>query len=153
MTDSADILTNFCTALMTAFNAVDGSGDHNAFWTAVNGQLFKGRAPAGTAYPYSIFFVVSHNPDKVFAGDRRELLVQFSHFSADQNSSAEAENINYQCNALFDECAAFSITGWALELMKMTSSPGAQVEDWTTPAGESSGWHCPTDFEVTLRKT
>jgi len=149
MSDS-DILTNFKIALMTKFNALV-AGSNNSFYNAIQGRFFDGRAPAGTDYPHSLFFVVSHVTDRVFAGDYRELLVQFSHYSIDPESAAEIELVNAYCNDLFDECAAFTITGATLIWMRMTNSPGAQWEDFTTTIGTDGGWHAPTDFEVTIK--
>lgn len=88
--------------------------------------------------------------DRTFTEDNRDLLVQFSHFSADMAASDEAEIINAYCNALFDECAAFTIAGAKLLWMKLNNSPGAQPEDFTTPSGTESGWCCSTNFDVRI---
>lgn len=141
-----DIITNFCTALVTKFKALVADA-HNNFYNAIQGQLFKGRAPEGTGYPYSVYFVVNQNSDRTFTEDHRDLLVQFSHFSS-KSSSSEAELINAYCNNLYDEGTTFTITGATLVWMKMMNSPGAQPEDHTTPQGTFQVWHCPTDFDV-----
>jgi len=148
MSDS-DILTNFKTALMTKFNALV-AGSNNAFYNSIQGRLFDGRVPIGIPYPHSRFFVVTHTPDRTFTEDHRDLIVQFSHYSIDTENAAEVELINAYCNDLFDECAAFSITGATLIWMRMTNSPGAQQEDFTTASGTEGGWHAPTDFDVRI---
>jgi len=137
----SDILTNLATAIMTKFNALSGSA-HNAFWTAVNGQLFEGEAKTGTPPPYSVFSFVSHTPERTFTEDHRDFLIQFSHFS---ESQAEVKIINVSCNDLFDECAPFTITGAKLEWMRFSNSPGAFPDE---EVGENGGWHCPTDYSV-----
>lgn len=150
---NSDVLTNFCTAITSAFTAVDGSGNHNNFYNSVQGRLFKGRASAKTPLPYSVFFIVTHTTDRDFSDDLRDLVIQFSHFSSDPESSAEVELINAYCNDLFDEIErreSLTIAGAKLIWMRMNSSPGAQADDITTLEGAAEGWHCPTDFEVKL---
>jgi hypothetical protein len=151
MSDSK-IIPNFKTALMTKFTAVDGVGSHNTFYTAIQGRLYEGRAQ-GTDYPYSVYEIIDQTPDKTFSDDYRNLLIQFSHYSDDRYDSSECDLINAYCNDLFDECAAFSITGATLLWMRLTTSPGAKPEMDTKPDGTESGWVAFTDFEADVKMT
>ena len=145
---NSNIKNNFKTAVMTKFNAVDGDGNHNAFWEAVQGRLFYRKAVAGTPFPYSIFFIVVQTPDRTFTEDYRDLLIQFSHFSITPDSSKEVDEIDTYCNDLFDECAAFTITGATLIDMSFGNSMGSDWEEGTTEEGTEGSWHCPTDYNV-----
>ncbi|MDD5538343.1 MAG: hypothetical protein PHF12_05200 [Candidatus Omnitrophica bacterium] len=150
MSDSA-IIWNLKTAIMTKFNAVDGTGAHNAFWEAIQGRLFFKKAPAETPFPYSIFFIVVHTPDRTFTEDNREILVQFSHFSDDPESSKEVDDNDTYCNDLFDEIekrGGLSITGATLIWMRFANSTGSDWEEGETPEAGGGNWHCPTDYEV-----
>jgi len=120
-----DVLNNFAEALYDKVNLLTG-GAHSDYWEAIQGRFFKGRAPQGTTFPYSIYRVVSHIPHRTFNSDHRELGVQFSHYSI-ASSPEEVEQINFYCNSLFDEKASFPITGASLEWMKMTNSQGLRV--------------------------
>lgn len=142
----SDIMTNLATAIMTKFNATTG-GSHNAHYTAVNGRLFKGRAPTGAEYPYSAFMVVMAQPERTFSEDYRSIIVQFFHYSDDTLSAAECESINAACNDLFDECS-LAITGARLEWMRIQDSPGAQPEQMPTANGMTDGWLAITEYEA-----
>jgi hypothetical protein len=149
MADAIDIISNFKAAIMAKFNAIDGDGNHNDYWNSIQGRLYFGRAEEGSDYPYSVYYITSHTPDRTFTEDMRDLLVQFSHFSANKSSSIEVETINAYCNNLFDECAPFEITGATLIWMKFNQSQGAMPEDFITPTSDG-GWHCPTDYDVKI---
>lgn len=144
----SDILTNLKTAIMTKFKAVDGDGEHNSYFNSIGGRLSYGRVSSGMAFPYSVFSIVSHGTDRTFTEDHRDILVQFSHFSDDPNSSNEAELIGAYCSDLFDECDPFTITGATLEWMRLSSNPGTQADEVPSGNGTKEGWHCPVDFEV-----
>jgi hypothetical protein len=150
MPDSA-IAWNLRTAIMTKFNAVDGGGAHNTFWEAVHGRLFYKKAPTGTPFPYSIFFIVSQTTDRTFTEDNRDFLVQFSHFSDNSESSKEADDSDTYCNDLFDEIerrGGLSITGATLIWMRLNMPGSSDWEEGETPEAGGGAWHCPTDYEV-----
>ena len=152
MADSA-IMLNLKTAIITKFNAVDGVGAHNAFWEAVQGRLFYNKATAGTPFPYSVFSFVTHTPDRTFTEDNRDILIQFSHFSADQDSSQETDDIDNHCNDLFDEIekrGGLTITGATLIWMRFSNSIGSYWEEGENTEGTGGNWHCPTDYEVRI---
>lgn len=144
---NSDILTNFSAGLITKFKALVAD-EHNSFWQAVNGQLFDGQAPAGASFPYSVFSVVSHVPERTFTEDHRNLLVQFSHFA---ETKAESKTIAAACNDLFDECAAFTITGATLIWMRLDNGQDAMPEDVdATESGATTVWHLPADYDVKI---
>ena len=154
---NSNIKNNLKTAIMTKFNAVDGSGVHNEFWEATQGRLFYKKAPDGTpTFPYSIFFIVVQTPDRTFTEDQRDLLVQFSHFSNVQDSSKEVDEIDTYCNDLFDEIdkrGGLSITGATLIWMRFSNSTGADWEEGETTEATGGCWHCPTDYDVKVSLT
>jgi len=137
------------TAIMTLFNSTTG-GANNSFWTVTNGQLFYGRAPAGSVFPYAIFFPVSGIPDNAFVTEYRDRIIQFSNFSDDPESALEANDMADKCEALFDGCS-LTISGQTLVIMEVDNNPGAMAEENTTVEGTTTIWHAPVDFRVHVK--
>lgn len=115
MTDS-DVLYNLCVAIYSKFTAVDGLGAANAFYTALNGQLFEDEAPEGTQYPYAVYSVVAAPKEKTFTEVYTNVLLQLSIYSSNMDSS-EIKGLYTKAVALFDECS-LTITGSKLVWMR-----------------------------------
>jgi hypothetical protein len=111
----------------------------------IQDRLYKGQGPAGAAFPYAVYFVVSDVPERTFTERYESVLVQFSLFSK-ASSSSEVEDMFAHLKALYDECA-MSITGYTLIWMRMVNA-NLMVEDVETPDGTQQAWHYAVDFEV-----
>ena len=145
MTDNADVLTNLCTALYSKFTAVDGGGSQNAFYTAINGQLFEDEAPEGTQYPYAVYSVIAAPKERTFTEIYTNILLQLSIFSSNMDSS-EIKGIYQKAAALFDECS-LSVTGSTLVWMREENLT-TLVEEVTTPTGTDKVRAYHIDFEI-----
>lgn len=138
------------TAILTLFNALAG-GANNSYWLALTGRLFYGKAPAGTPYPYAIFFPVSGISDNSFVTSYRDRIIQFSNFSDNSASALEANDLADKCEALFNGCS-LTITGQTLVNMEIESNPGAMPEEQAaTTGGTTTAWHAPVDFRVHVK--
>ena len=113
--------------------------------TAVNGRLFKGRAPEGAEYPYVVFFLVSDTPDWTFKNSFEYALVQFSLFSS-ASSSGEVEDMYTYLKTLYDDCS-LTLAGSVLTWMKRQQAT-LTVEDHTTAAGTTEVWHYAVDYDI-----
>lgn len=135
------MLNNLFTAIMTK---VAGS----AFSTNVGGRVFLDQAPDGAEFPYAVFFLVVGTPDDVFNKKGRDLLIQFSLFSASQGAT-EITNMYNDLHSLFDD-AAFSITSNTL-IWCRESNLTTMVEEITVnnAAQAVKAWH--VDFEIIVR--
>lgn len=145
MTDNADVLTNLCTALYSRFTAVDGTGSQNAFYTAINGQLFEDEAPAGTQYPYAVYMIVTAPKERTFSEIYTNITLQLSIFSSNMDSS-EIKGLYQKAVALFDECQ-LSITGSKLVWMR-EENLSTLIEEVTTPTGTERVRAYHIDFEI-----
>ena len=112
----------------------------------ISNRLLKGQAPEDTAFPYSVYFVVTNTPERTFTEDYRNVIVQFSLFSS-ESGSTEIENMAAALEALYDE-QPMTVTGSTLIWMKLTSTTGANKEDHITPSGTQSVWVVHSDYEI-----
>ena len=136
-------MVNLFTAIMTKISA-------SVFSSDVGGRVFLDQAPAGTEFPYCVFFIVSGVPDRTFTERYTDTLIQFSLFSA-SSGAAEITTMYKDLKALLDECAlTIPPTGtptdtliWCREANLTT-----MVEDITTADGTQTvkAWY--VDFEV-----
>ena len=149
MTDSADVLTNFCVAFYSKFTALDGVGSQNAFYQAINGQLFEDEAPTGTQYPYAVYSVVAAPKERTFTEIYTNILLQLSIFSSNMDSS-EIKGLYQKAAALFDECS-LSVTGSTLVWMREENLT-TLVEEVTTQTGTERvrAYHVDYDIKVSL---
>lgn len=144
MTDSADVANQIAAAIMTKFNALDGSGNHNDFWIALNGHLFDGDAD-DQDYPYSVFWFVTIRKEKTFTEEFTEALIQFDFYST--VSGADARNLRFLAYQLFDE-KSLTITGSTLLWMRQINEVGgSQPEDIVTPEAKKA-WHAIAEYEA-----
>jgi len=128
-------------------NAIYAKCAGSALDTLINGQILYGKAPAGTRYPYVVFYRVSAGIEKTFTEEYDNPLIQFSVFSADPNSSNEVHEIADAIKALYDECS-LTITGSTLIYIKLQSDVGPMEDDSISQDGADGGWACHLDFEV-----
>jgi hypothetical protein len=137
-------LNNLLTAMMTHFSETIG-GNHNAFYNDINGRLYRNRAPAETEFPYAVYFIVSGTPDDVFNKKGRNILIQFSLFSASE-SAVEITTMYNDLHSLFDDCT-LTITSNTLIDMHETNLT-TMVEDITVADGTTTVKHYAVDFEI-----
>ena len=141
------------TGIYTFFTAAPG-GVHNDFYTALNGRLFFGEAPEGTNLsdgPYGIFFFVSDTNNDVFAGQGKDVYVQFSLFSGD-SSPAVILDMDKDLSTLYKD-TSFAVTGWTVINMKRVQGNGPLNIPADTESGTGRYWMHTVDFEISLHKT
>lgn len=135
------MLNNLFTAIMTK---ISGS----AFSSGIGSRIFLDQAPDGVEFPYAVFFLVVGTPDDVFNKKGRDLLIQFSLFSASQGAT-EITTMYNNLHSLFDD-AAFSITSntliWCRETNLTTMVEEIVVNNATQVV---KAWH--VDFEIITR--
>ena len=142
-------MKNLTTAIYTHFTALDG-GAHNAFWTDLQGQLYKGRAPEGTEFPYAVFSLAGESHMKTFDSHFKNPLIQFSLFSS-ESSTSEIEDMFTDCNALYDE-AELTITDNTHIWMRIQNDE--LIPDIiTTRQWTREIWHYVIDYDVMVQYT
>ena len=122
----------------------------SAFATDVGNRLFKGQAPDGSDFPYSVYLFISDVPEYTFSEAYENVMVQFSIFSS-AASSAEIEDALTHLKSLYDDCA-LSVTGYATVWMRRTGGTLPGKEEHTTPAGTQNIWIAHVEYEVYLSK-
>ena len=130
-------------------NAIYAKCAGSALDTLINGQIFYGKAPTGTRYPYVVFSRVSAVDDKTFDKEYDNALIQFSVFSANSSSSNEAHDIAEVVKALYNKCT-LSISGKTLIAMEKMNDVGPIEDDSISQDGADGGWACFLDFDVTV---
>ena len=125
--------------------AIYGKMAGSAFGTAIGSRLFKGQAPDGTEYPYSVYQLVTNSPERTFTEDFENTTIQFSLFST-ASGTTEIENMFSALKALYDE-QSFTIAGSTLVWMRRATTV-FNVEDHTTPTGTQRVWAYHVDFEI-----
>lgn len=149
MTDAAD-LEPF-TGIMTRFNALDGSGNHNDLWNDVNGQMYgEGEVPEGTPPPYITILSVSDNNEDTFTEEGVEQYIQFSLFSG-SSSKAEVKRMDKHLTALFKD-KTFAVTGWTVVVMRRVQGSGPISVPADVEAGTGGYWQLDADYTITLNK-
>ena len=142
-------MKTFYTAIFTKFNAVDGGGDHNSFWTDIGGRMFFGEAPENVAWPYCVVSHIASTQRDTFKDKIDDILVQFSIFSSNP-SSAEVHDAMTHLKALFDD-ATLSITGDTLVYF-IRGVEGLERDDIDTPDGLQRGWHYHVDYDALVQR-
>lgn len=140
-------MKNFYTGLYSHFTKTT-DGDHNSFYTAVNGQLYHAVAPAGAVMPYSVYSHIASNPNDTFTEGMDEILIQFSIFSASEDD-AEVHDAMTALKALFDNCT-FTITSATLVSFKR-GSEGLEPDEFDA-AGTQKGWHYHVDYTAMIKR-
>ena len=136
-------MNNLLTALMTK---ISGS----AFSSDVGGRVFLDEAPAGTEFPYCVFFIVSASPEKTFSEYYTDTMIQFSLFSASAGAT-EITTMYKNLKALLDECAlTIPPTGTATDTLiwMREANLTTMVEDITVADATQTVKHWAVDFEV-----
>jgi hypothetical protein len=144
MTETYDVLTNFCTAFYGKFTELTG-GAHNSFFNAVSGQLFEDEAPEGIQYPYAVYRIIVAPKERTFSEVYSNIMLQLSIFSSNPDSSEIKEAYAY-AGQLFDE-KSLTITGSTLVWMRETNL-AVIMEEHTTPTGTQSVKAYHITFEV-----
>jgi len=116
----------------------------------VRGQIFIGRAPKGTAYPYIIFFPISDVPEDTFKNKIDSVAIQFSLFSSN-SSLIEIEGIYSSLIALLDD-AVLTITGLTQCILYRENTIFID-EQVITPSGTEDVWHYAVDYQIIVETT
>jgi len=132
-------------------NAIYAKCSGSTLDTLINGQIYYGKAPFGTRFPYVVFSRVTGNIEKTFTEEYDLPLIQFSVFSATPTSSNEAHDIAEAVKALYDECS-LTISGSTLIWMRLQSDVGPIDDDSISQDGADGGWACHLDFECMVSK-
>jgi len=151
MTDSTDILSNFCTAFYSKFTAVDGGGANNAFYTSINGRFFEDEAEAGTPFPYAVYSIVTAPKQWNFKNVLTDILLQISIFSSNIDAR-EIQDIYQHASDLYND-AVLSITGATLAMIYEENMTPILEEHTTTTEGTTRVRHYAIDFRITTEPT
>lgn len=125
--------------------AIFAKATSSTFLNALNGRLFKQRAPDASDYPYAIFQIISDVPEKTFSEDMEDVVLQFRLFS-DTSGSTEVENLYTYLRSLYDECS-LSITGSTLVWCRRIFSAPFD-EDHTTKTGVVHVFGYQADYSI-----
>ncbi len=139
------LMDNLRLGIMALFNT------GGAFNTAVNGRLFFGDAPEGTNLQdgsYAIFFFVSDTNDDVFAGQGKEVYVQFSLFSGD-SSPAVILAMDTHLTTMFKD-KIFPVSGWTVVVMKRVQGSGPINVPADVDAGTGRYWQFDIDYVISI---
>ena len=139
--------------LMTLFNAVDGTGNHNAFWNDLNGRLFWKKAPAGISLAdglFAIFFVVSDVNDDTFSEEIRDCFIQFSIFSG-ESSDDKILDADEHLSVLLNG-TTFAITGAKITASRQQGNGPVAISE-TTEAGTEEYSQTDIDFKLAIAPT
>ena len=129
--------------------AIWGKLSGSALASRISNRLYKGQAPDGATYPYSVFFIVSGSPDPVFQINYEDITVQFSLFSS-TSGSTEVEDMFTDLKALYDDCT-LTPTSETVIYMKRVNYTGANKEDHITLAGTQSVWAIHADYGIFVK--
>lgn len=115
------------------------------FLSSIGGRLFLDKAPQGTEFPYVVFFIVYGGPDEAFGRKGRNILVQFSIFSASPGG-AEIAGIYNALRKVYDDCT-LTITGhgciWMHEMNFTTA-----MDDADTVGATTAVRHWISEYEI-----
>ena len=128
--------------------AIYSKASGSSFLNAISGRFYKGRAPEGADYPYTLYRLVSGYPDDVFNGDYENVLFQFSSFSS-TSGSTEIEDIFTYLTALYDDCD-MTITNETLIYMRRESF-NMFIDEHTTPSGTIQVWAYHVDYRILVK--
>jgi hypothetical protein len=124
----------------------------SAFATSIGSRLYDGRAPQNPTWPYAVYYLISSVPDRTFAEDMTDCIVQFSVFSA---ASAQTEILDIGTNliALYDN-AVLTASGWKQIFMELANGEG-EVTDYPadTLTGTGAYFQYDIDFNVKLSRS
>lgn len=135
-------MNNLLTALATK---ISGS----ALSTDVGGRIYLDEYPSDempATYPYIIYFIVSGNPDDAFNKEGKDVLIQFSLFSA-SSSAIEITNMYADLKTLFNNCS-FTITSSVLVWMHETNLT-TMIDEIIVADAAQSVKHWAVDYEIT----
>lgn len=107
--------------------------------------MFKGRAPAGTPFPFVVFSVISDIQADTFKDKFDDVLIQFSLFSS-SSSTTEIEDMYDHLKTLYDDCS-LTPTGATVCLMKRENSHFI-VEDGPNPDAGDTIWHYAVEYGI-----
>jgi len=113
----------------------------------VSNQLFKGRAPDATEYPYIVYMVVTDVPEKTFSEDFENVIVQFSLFSA-ASGTTELEDMYTDLKTLYDD-QELTVVGSTMIWMKRDMAVFS-VEDHETPSGQQRVFSYHVDYNIKM---
>lgn len=129
-------------AIKTKFTTKVGDS-YPALYTDVNGRMYNTWAPQQTVYPYILYQDITGTPDINFTHNHRELLYQFSLFSAEASIS-EIGKMEEDLLSLFEGCT-LSVTDWTFTFMQEEQTRGPDRD-------EDKIWMVTTDFRIHIEK-
>jgi len=132
-------------------NAIYAKCAGSALDTLINGQIYYGKAPFGTRFPYVVFSRMAGYPGFTFTEEYDFPTIQFSAFSATPTSSNEVHDIAEAIKSLYNECS-LTISGSTLIWMRLQSDVGPIDDDSISQDGADGGWACHLDFECMVSK-
>jgi hypothetical protein len=136
-------MNNLLTAIMTKITT-----GPSAFSIDVGGRVYLDEAPAGTEFPYCVFFIVSGVPEWQFVERFEDTLIQFSLFSSSQGAT-EITTMYTDLKALFDDCS-MTITGDTLIWFRRENLT-TMVDEITTADGMQTVKHWAVDYEAKVQ--
>jgi len=117
------------------------------FSSLIGGRMFEDFAEAKTQYPYVVYSIISAPKEKTFTETFRNVLVDFSIYSAARGSS-EIKGIYKELSSLYDECRLAASAGTILRMYE--TNVMTNVEDVTTAEGTTTVRHWAVDYEILM---
>jgi hypothetical protein len=114
-------------AIISKYKLSTSSG---TLYSSLTGGLWNSEAPANTAYPYAVFYLISDTPSHVMEGTftdykYEECLVQFSIYD-DDTSQATIGGLYDTLTDLYDE-ASLSVSGYSTISFKREFSHAEKI--------------------------
>lgn len=127
-----------CQGIYNQFAANSGSG---GIYDYVSGEMHEEEAPEGTAKPYIVYWIVTHESTWQFNEEFEELIVQFNCFAATKTAALTMQD---KLTGLFSYDNKPSVTGYTVIDFSRTTLPSLKAEDF---------YMCGVQYEVLLQKT
>ena len=122
------------------FEAIAERFSGSALDTALDGQLFAGRAPQGTELPYGSYIQVSDVPSYTFDTTHERVTLQFDLYAREKGQAADLYEV---LKAVFDDCR-LNVSGY--EFGKMERIFAQEIQ-------EKHCWRWIVQHVVKLEKT
>ena len=121
---------------------------HSDFYDSISGELHLVDAPQDTAFPYVVFFLVTHIHDWMFDPEEYEIIrIQFNAHSKD-TSGLEITDICNKLIAQFDDCEdSMTVAGYNVVWFRRFST----IFPKPRPAGNK--WQVSVTYNVLLEKS
>jgi hypothetical protein len=130
-------------AIYTKVTELTG-GNHNSFYNAISGRFYFVQAPQETAFPYSVYHLLTDTYDFTFTEEFEEIIIQFDMYDQDPSSSDILDATEY-LKTLFDWCRP-TVTGYSVShgMERIFSTI-----DWFD---EDGVWQSVVQYRISLKK-